>query len=77
MDANNTVFEEQLQSPMSINAFVPRQDQDNITTMQAELKEHIVSPITVTACIPGRRDGINMLQDNLFIILTSYTTLIL
>ena len=63
MDANNTVFEEQLQSPMTINACVPRQDQDNITTMQAELKEHIVSPITVTACIPGRRDGINMLQD--------------
>jgi hypothetical protein len=25
--------------------------------------EHIVSPMTVTACVPGRRDSINMLQD--------------
>ena len=52
------------QSPMTINACVPRQDQDTITTMQAELKQDtIVSPMTVTVCAPGRSSGINMLQD--------------
>jgi hypothetical protein len=40
-----------------MNTYSTIQDDTNI------MAEHIVSPITVTACVPGKRGSINMLQD--------------
>ena len=87
VNINQGVVSEQPESPKTINACVPGQDQDKIITMHADHDQEIQqavsnssetfihqdgqiivtepneSPMTVTACVPGRDYGINMLQD--------------